>query len=159
MFCLGDPIDPDSLSPGAFSGTIPTTAASPSAHSPSSPSITDFRSSRPVDQLLRPVCWIARRAGVTFRGGGRGGGSGRNTVEIDPNAQPEIEDVVDGLETAMIRVERERTVSVTALPGRISVQPTSFSAMVQSLSSPGCFSAFDSVAYVPKFHIEFLLSN
>ncbi|VUZ43209.1 unnamed protein product [Hymenolepis diminuta] len=146
MFCLGDSIDPDSLSPGAFSGTIPTTAASPSAHSPSSPSITDSRSSRPVDQLLRPVCWIARRAGVTFRGGGRGGGNGRNTVEIDPNAQPEIEDVVDSVETAMIRVERERTVSVTALPGRISVQPTSFSAMVQSLSSPGCFSAFDSVA-------------
>lgn len=152
MFSLDDPlIDPNSLSPGAFPGAVPTAAASPSRRSPSSTSsIAESRSSsRPIDQLLRPMRWIARRAGVTFRGGGHsrsGDPSGRGTVEVEPSTLLEVEDMVDGLETDLPQVQRERTVSITsALPCRISIQPTSYSAMVQSLSSPGCFSAFDSV--------------
>lgn len=146
MFSLRDTTDANFLSPGAPIGSSPLTTASPSAHSASS-TITDPRWSRPMDHLLRPVRWIARRAAVSFRGGHRGGR--RSTKEIDLSVQLDLEDIVDGIETSFVRGEWERTASTTSIiSGRITVHPGSTSVMVQSLSSPGWFSAFDPIMWV-----------
>ncbi|VDK37735.1 unnamed protein product [Taenia asiatica] len=135
--CIYDSVDSNPTTASTATGTVAAAAitTSLSAHSPSSSSMMEGKTTRPMDHFLRPMRWIARRAVHSFRGQ-RGAVSGGGS---DVNfGLPTDHDDVNGLETPiMVGEGRERTVSVASATSGHVVDGNS--AMVQSLSSPSWF--------------------